>query len=802
MTTIRNQEALNERANNLGAFNGIKLVLVELQPGPQPAEATLTVHFFNGNGVSDIFDDVDQGSKLAREVFPIKGGHRIRGGPLAGQVQVTDVARDPSESTVLYLSVKPIGDYSTYTLGIVYENIDPIFGEIDFKFRPGCFDNCPPDWQAPPAPRPEPAIDYLAKDYDSFRHALISWMINRVPGWQPTSEADLDQVLLELFSVAADELSDYQDRVMNEAYLATARKRVSLARHARLMDYHIHQGNQASTWLALQVGAAVTLTKGFRVGTGGDVEDASSVVFVTRKDQLLDPLLNNMSLYTWSDSIPALAAGSTSADLRTGTETQAKTVRDLIRDGTITHLLIEERLDPLTGESRGRNPAKKQLLRLLPGDEGAEADNDPVTGAWFVRVHWEDKLEGDYCFTVDCKGGKVPDVSLVQGNLVQVYQGRPQSTVFISPEDPLLDGRRHYERVNKAKDKEVVLCRLPDGPLAYSETPPGGDTPPKSTLEVSVKVDGEVEFWDEVISLVHSDASDERGDHFVVETDEEGRSLIRFGDGANGKKLSEGAEVHCTYQVGRGLDGNVGAEALSAFDKDDFPEVDSCWNPFDVTNGRDPEPVAEIVRRVPEAYRYRQLRAVTLRDYVDRAEEVQGIARASARYMWTGSWRTVRVTVDPVGTHILAPELREDVARHLEAVRLIGEDLEIRAPQFVPLDIVISLCVTPDYWPEYIRSALEQEFSDGHTPDGRTAFFHPDRWTFGQGLWASQIVGRVLSVEGVDYVIEVRMKRRNEATSGTSDLIEVRPEEIVEVRNDPDHMEKGSIRFDLRGGRR
>jgi hypothetical protein len=77
--------------------------------------------------------------------------------------------------------------------------------------------------------------------------------MSHLPGWNSTSEADLDQVLLELFSVAADELSDYQDRVMNEAYLVTSKKRVSLARHARLMNYFIHQGNQAQTIVALNV---------------------------------------------------------------------------------------------------------------------------------------------------------------------------------------------------------------------------------------------------------------------------------------------------------------------------------------------------------------------------------------------------------------------------------------------------------------------------------------------------------------------------------------------------------------------
>jgi hypothetical protein len=797
--TIKNQEALNDRADNLGTFNGIKLVLVTLGPAPDPTQAVLEAHFYNSNQISSILDDFNTGSKQARDIFPITGGHRILGGPLTGQVQVIKIEPHPTDGEVLRLTVEPIGDYSTYTLSVVHQNIDPIFSEIGFKFRPGCFNNCPPDWEAPPEPKPDPAIDYLAKDYDSFRHTLISWMINRVPGWEPTSEADLDQVLLELFSAAADELSDYQDRVMNEAYLATARERVSLARHARLMDYHIHQGNQASTWLALKVNTARKLQAGFQVGAGEDFAGSSSVVFITRHEQETDPLLNDISLYTWSDAVPALAAGSTSADLKFSAQADVEKVQDLMRDGEITHLLIEECLNPLTGEARGRDPTRRQLLKLLPGDEGAEAREDPVTGEWFVRVRWEEKdmLKSNYCFTVDCPG-KVHDVSLFHGNLVPVYHGQPQSFAFRDPETPLTNlDELHYERT---RDREAI-CRLPDGTLAYQDTPPGGDTPPESTLEVQVEVDGQGEPWDEVISLVHSDASDETGDHFVVETDEEGRSLLRFGDGTNGKKLPEGATVRCTYQVARGLDGNIGADSLQNFDKGAFPEVESCWNPFDVTNGRDPERVDEIIRRVPEAYRYRQLRAVTLKDYVDRAEELPGVSRASARYMWTGSWRTVRVTIDPAGTTTLAPELREDVARYLDAVRLIGEDLEIRPAQFVPLDILVSLCVAPDHWPEDVRFVLEQEFSDGYTPDGRMAFFHPDRWTFGQGLWASQIIGRVQSVEGVNYVIGVKMKRWNEATPGTPDLAEVRPNEILQVRNDPDHMERGFIKFDLKGGR-
>lgn len=799
---IKNQEALNERANDLEAqgLNGFNLVLVTLHPAPNLTEAHLEVHFHNNNEVANILAD-PQEPKL---IFPISGGHRIPAGPGADQVKVVSISGGPADNS-LVLTVAPIGDYSTYTLSIDFQNIDPIFSEMQFKFRPGCFNiDCAPDWEPAPEPKEDPAIDYLAKDYDSFRHTMIAAMMERVPNWEAISEADLGLILSELFSAAADELSDYQDRVMNEAYLGTSRKRVSLARHARLMDYHIHQGNQASTWLAVELadGEEFDLPKGFLVWAGNenDINDPSSVLFMTQKQQHMHHLLSQMRLYTWSDSLPALAAGSTSADLKltVGGEASANIVRDLIRDGKITHLSIQEWFNPSTGEAAGRDPAKRQLLKLLAGNEGAETMQDPLTGDWFVRVRWEEKdeLRSDYCFTVDCPDGKVEDVSLFHGNLVGVYHGRPKTVVFKEPGTTLTGPDEfHYERT----ERWGTICELPEGPLAYKSTSPGGEVPPESTLEVTVETPGGgSDQWNEVINLIHSDDSD---DHFVVETDEDGRSLIRFGNGINEKEFPGEAEVHSSYQIGRGLDGNIGADQLIHFDRTAFPEIEECWNPFDVTNGRFPEPVAEIIRRVPEAYRSRQLRAVTLKDYVDRTEELDEVSRAAARYAWTGSWRTVQIAIDPVGTTELKEELRKEIARHLDAVRLIGEDLEIRPPRFVPLEIHVSLCIHPDYWPEDIKFILEQEFSDGYTPDGRMVFFHPDQWTFGQELRASQIIGRVQLVEGVDHVIAVTMKRWNEVTPGTENIIEVRVNEIIQVKNDPDHMEKGFIFFDVRGGR-
>jgi hypothetical protein len=145
--------------------------------------------------------------------------------------------------------------------------------------------------------------------------------------------------------------------------------------------------------------------------------------------------------------------------------------------------------------------------------------------------------------------------------------------------------------------------------------------------------------------------------------------------------------------------------------------------------------------------------------------------------------------------------LRRDVTRYLEAVRLIGEDLEIRPPLFVPLDIRVVLCAAPDYWSSDVRFVLEQEFSAGFTPDGRRGFFHPDLWTFGQLLHASQILGRIQKVQGVEHVISIALKRWNDPMPAAEEITKLRPNEIIQVMTDPGHMELGFISFGVQGGR-
>lgn len=826
MTKIINKEQLEDRAEDLSSHNGIERAYISLPPGPQPAFAWLDIDFYNDIDLADIVDDINNTPKIPADVFSIAGGSRIRGDADGGPITVTEVHTVAGQNR-LRVKIAPIGDYSSYYLQIKDKSyaIDPLFAGITFKFRPGCFNiNCAP-LSTYTAASVEPVIDYLAKDFDSFKHLLINAMRERVPEWQPTSEADLDQVLIDLIAADADEISDFQDRVMNEGYFSRARKRVSLARYARLMDYHIHQGNQADTWLALQVNVDSVINQGFGVWSSNAWHDNDAVIFAGLHDQACFTDLNTLSLYTWGGVVTALEVGAREADLiaTTGvmTQVEADNLRDLLRREDINYLLVQQKLNPETGTENGVDKSARQILQLLKtGDDAPQSLEDPVNATWYVRVRWrvQDKLQRRYCFITNCSGLlPTENVSVFHGNLLKIAHGRLHQTVFKAPGENLAyaddsqfvhSSETHYEDSGWG-----VLCTLPYTPLSYRDTLPGGEQPTRSSLRIEVS--GFADPWEEQSDLIESESDDF---HFIVETDELHISRIRFGNNINGRALPDMAEVHCYYQIGRGSEGNVGADALRGFDDSasGYPNVDKVWNPLDVINGRDPEPRREIIRRVPEAYRERQLRAVTLEDYVKRAEELEEVSHAYARYGWTGSWRTVRISIDPAGTDEFSDELREKISAHLDAVRLIGEDLEIRRAQYASLDIVLKVCAHPDYWPEDLAHELEAEFSDGYTTSGLEGFFHPDRWTFGQALHASQIIGRALSVKGVERVLSLSMRRwygNSGAASGSITLspadlpvnevtiIEVEPFEIIQVASDPNHLEKGRIQFDILGGR-
>ena len=206
-------------------------------------EKTLAVHFlFNLPGAPNQVPP-SPASSLTTQDISIEGGTRIVG------IQVMSVS---VAANVLTVQVDAAGDYSIYTLRVgATQGFDPQLSEVAFSFKVECpsdFD-CKPVHNCPPEPFPAADINYLAKDYSSFRQLILDRMARTMPGWRERNPADVGVVLVELLAYAGDQLSYYQDAVATEAYLGTARRRVSIRRHAKLLDYNVTEGCNARTWV-------------------------------------------------------------------------------------------------------------------------------------------------------------------------------------------------------------------------------------------------------------------------------------------------------------------------------------------------------------------------------------------------------------------------------------------------------------------------------------------------------------------------------------------------------------------------
>jgi hypothetical protein len=180
-----------------------------------------------------------------------------------------------------------------------------------------------------------------------------------------------------------------------------------------------------------------------------------------------------------------------------------------------------------------------------------------------------------------------------------------------------------------------------------------------------------------------------------------------------------------------------------------------------------------------------------------------GIQHARATPRWTGSWRTMMVTVDPEGGEAIEPAVRAGVTARLDRFRMAGHDVSVRRPRYVPLEIELDVCVAADQVAADVERALLERLGSGTLGDGTRALFHPDNFTFGQPIWLSQVYSAVRSVAGVDSV-NVTVFRRQGATD-IADLaagrIHLGRLELPRLANDPNFPERGVLRLTMRGGK-
>lgn len=463
-----------------GTLNGLEYLEVNDSglPGDPTRQLTLFVKFLRPVPA------------LSKDNIRIAGGERIKSVdiewiaianalPIGELPSLVDGLTPLNE--FLVIRTKFYGDFSIYTLRLVSgpgsdtppAGFDPRLSEIQFSFKVQCqsdFD-CTSTTPCSTPPAVNPRLDYLAKDYASFRRLMLDRISVLMPEWRGRNAADVGVTVVELLAYVGDQLSYQQDAVATEAYLGTARKRTSLRRHARLVDYQVHEGCNARVWVRAFVNddgvnvprGAPLLTRApntpDRIAPAGDqLRDAlasGALVFETVEDTLLYQDHDRLSFYTWGERECCLPKGATRATL-SGHYPNLKA-------GDV--LVFAEEFGPRTGFAEDADRAHRWAVRLTD----ARLDQDPSGGLFLpapnnnpldvTEIRWaeQDALPFPLCLSTitdkDHGATYLGEVSAAYGNIVLADHGRT-----LAGEDL---GEVPASRLTLATTSDVLSCTRP-----------------------------------------------------------------------------------------------------------------------------------------------------------------------------------------------------------------------------------------------------------------------------------------------------------------------------------------------------
>ena len=739
------------------------------------------------------------------------------------------------------ISLDKTGDFAPYTLAIVAghgitdppDGLDPQLSTVSFSFKAGCptpADCLPAQCCPAPAVTP-PDINYLAKDYDGFRQVMLDRLAVTTPSWTETHAADLGVTLVEALAYAADHLSYQQDAVSTEAYLDTARSRISLRRHARLVDYSIGEGCNARTLVVITTAAdslAIPAGTQFYVRVPGlppaakagdpvaqQLAQGTGPVFTSLQSAVLYVDLNTISFYTWGDAGCCLPAGATEATL-TGNLTQ-------LQPGSL--LIFEEVAGPLTGAPEDANPAHRcavLLTSVTVTDYKNRPLTDPLTGTPITRISWsaDDALTFPLCIssTTDAAHGSVfiPAVSVARGNIVPSDHGLLVADEALAPvpaSPPAPDPAASCSCGTNAQAGAAPVLpgyfpSLSQSPLTFSVPFEGISSaaaflaPDSSAAVPDITVSDGTFTWLPERDLLTSSAADHV---FVPEIEQDATAFLRFGDDQHGMAAQTGMNFTATYRAGNGSAGNVAGDTLAhaVLPVPFLPplsDIQQVRNPLAASGGIDPESMQHIRQFAPFAYQTQE-RCVTETDYGQMTQRFPGVRAARGTLRWTGSWYTAFVSIEPAAA--LTRQLISDATRRLNMLRMMGTDIAVEAAVLVGLRIELAICVDPAHFQRDVYQALMQIFITGDQCDGTSGLLNPDRFAFGRTVYASPLVAAAQAVDGVLSATLTVFGRMDQpwADGAAQGFLTIGRLEIPRCDNDPDQLDHGIFTLTLDGGK-
>ena len=291
--------------------------------------------------------------------------------------------------------------------------------------------------------------------------------------------------------------------------------------------------------------------------------------------------------------------------------------------------------------------------------------------------------------------------------------------------------------------------------------------PRRDGEQVEVTAGNETQIYDEVPDFSASGPTDR---HVTIDAAagviEFGPS-VRYPDGSrvqHGAVPAFGAQVAMSgYRVGGGAIGNVGSDTLIALTTT-VPFINKVTNLVPARGGVDPETVDEVKIRGPRTLRTGQ-RAVTASDYEQLTLEASPqVARARCVVPDT-PFDPIRVLVVPTSDRdpetfglddfALTPQLFTTVRDHLDVRRTLGAVVEVTAPYYQGISVVVRVRAAAGRSPAAVRERVSAAIAAFLSP--LTGGTRRQGWPFDSDLSGAVLVSVLEEVPGVGGIDELAL---------------------------------------------
>lgn len=237
---------------------------------------------------------------------------------------------------------------------------------------------------------------------------------------------------------------------------------------------------------------------------------------------------------------------------------------------------------------------------------------------------------------------------------------------------------------------------------------------------------------------------------YVAETDAQGNTSVRFGDGVTGARPPTGRDnITAVYRKGIGRGGQVGVDKLALLLQRPLG-VQSVTNPLPASGAEDPDGV-DAARSAAPLTVVTLGRIVALDDYAAFARDFAGIAQAHAEWTWSTDRRGVIVSVAGVdGDEVDAPsraKLLQAMLGSVPSVALPGvaqplplTPIDVQSYRPVAFHLRARVKTDPDFLPDDVLARVEARLRSAFSFDARR---------FGQSVVRSEVIAQIQAVQGV-----------------------------------------------------